>query len=137
MGIDQPKTRAAVPHPKTADEFSSRGWNLRHRRLLEVRHHLGGEQLDRAHHLVVRQAGEPEVAEDVVDPRVLHLLQPLGDHLRRSPQRRQAGVAHVIPPVPVRLAVGPVFVPLGDVAVLVHGHPDGRAAAADGAQDTG
>ena len=102
-----------------------------------MRHDLGGEQLDGAHHLMVGQAGEAEVAEYVVDARVLHLLQPLGDNLRRAPKRRQAGVAHVVPAVPVGLAVGPVFVALGDIAVLVHGHSDRGAAAADGAQHAG
>ena len=74
------------------------------------------------------QAGEAEVAEDVVDSGLLGLLQAFYHYLRGSPERRQAGV---VPAVTVALAVGPVLVALGDFAVLVHGHSYGRDCGAD------
>ena len=100
-------------------------------RVLEVGHDVSGKQLDGAHHLLVGQAGEAEVAKDVVDAGFLGLLQPFYHHLRGAPERRQAGVARIVAAVPVALAVGPVLVALGDLAVPVHGHADGRPGGAD------
>ena len=48
------------------------------------------EQFYRAHHLPVGQAGEAEVAKDVVDSCFLGLLQPFYHHLGGAPERGQA-----------------------------------------------
>ena len=53
--------------------------------VLEVGHDVGGEQLDGAHDLLVGQAGEAEVAEDVVDSGFLGLLQGVLSPLRECP----------------------------------------------------
>jgi len=49
----------------------------------------------------------------------------------------QAGVADVVAAFAILLAVGPVFVAPGDLAVFVHGHPNGRAVGARRPEDAG
>ena len=66
----------------------------------------------------------PKLPNTWLMPRRLRLLRSLNNDLRRPSQRWQPGVANVVAAVAVTLAVGPVFVALGDVAVSVHGHPD-------------
>ena len=56
-------------------------------------HHLGGEQFDGPHHLLVGQSGETEVSEDMVYTRLLRLLNALDDHLGSAAQGRKTGVA--------------------------------------------
>ena len=43
------------------------------------------------------------------------------------PQRWQSGMAGVVSPLPVALAIGPRFVARGQIAVFICGHANGRA----------
>ena len=56
----------------------------RDRRVTEVWQHFGTEQLDRAQHLPLRQAGKAKGAKDMLNARSLHLLEALDHHLRRT-----------------------------------------------------
>jgi len=89
---------------------------------LEVGHHLGGEQFDGPHNLIVWQPGEAEIAKDVIDTRGLGLFDPLDDNLGSSPEWWKSCMAKVISAFPVVLTVGPMLITGRDVAVLVGGH---------------
>ena len=51
-------------------------------------HDLGSKKLDGPQHFFVGQTWEAKVAENVVYARLLGLLEPLRNNLRRAPQRR-------------------------------------------------
>src|SRR3977135_4163875 len=57
---------------------------------IDLRHHLGAEQVDRLQRLIARQGAEEQIGQEIVDAELASLLLDCGPHGRRAAGDHQA-----------------------------------------------